>query len=58
MFYAIFDFLKGFWQLHLSKCSQEFLQTRESSHLPGYPKGALMLPYTFNLLWKWYLAIS
>ncbi|POM72578.1 Hypothetical protein PHPALM_10679 [Phytophthora palmivora] len=25
MFYAMFDFLKGFWQLPLAKCSQEFL---------------------------------
>ncbi|POM58410.1 Glycoside hydrolase [Phytophthora palmivora] len=55
MFYAMFDFLKGFWQLPMTKCSQEFLSymtDKGISRLPGYLKGALMLPYTFNLLWK------
>ncbi|OWZ12192.1 LOW QUALITY PROTEIN: hypothetical protein PHMEG_00014683 [Phytophthora megakarya] len=54
MFYAMFDFLKGVWQLPLSKCSQAFLSYMTDKGVFTPTRGALMLPYTFNLLWKWY----
>ncbi|POM81596.1 Hypothetical protein PHPALM_411 [Phytophthora palmivora] len=47
MFYAMFDYLKGFWQLPFGQSSFHMTDT-EISRLPGYLKGARMLTNNFQ----------